>query len=67
MWEFEGHRKKVFKEDDVSEEGGEGGDVTEEGKTSTSGDVSAQGTSTQISKEVMKKKTGTCPNHKLLL
>ena len=49
MWEFEGHRKKVFKEDDVSEEGGEGGDVTEEGKTSTSGDVSAQGTSTQIS------------------
>ena len=46
MWEFEGHRKKDFEEDDVS---GEGGDVTEEGKTSTSGDVSAQGTSTQIS------------------
>ena len=47
MREFEGHRKKVFEEDDISEEGG---DVTEEGKTSTSGDVNAQGTSTEISK-----------------
>ena len=52
MWEFEGHRKKVFKEDDISEEGG---DVTEEGKTSTSGDVSAQGTSTQISEKGVEK------------